>query len=390
MSSATSIAAASRPESAWGEGAVWEETAAFCRDSLNPLLAGRAPEEFPRSAWKAAGEFALLGMPVGREYGGRGASAMEAAERLEALGYACEDNGFLAALCAHLLSCVIPVWLRGNDDQRERFLKPMCSGEMVAAHAATEPTAGSDIFALRTTARREGDDYVLDGQKAFSLSVPDAGVYIVFANLDPEFRPAGITGFLVERDRPGLSVTMVRRKIGLKTAGMGDLELAACRVPAANRLGAEGSGSLIFQLSMRWERTLIVAPQVGMMRRVLEKCVRRACERTQFGQPIGRFQSVANRIADMKVRLELSRLALMRAAELLAAGRRDAVEPSIAKLFISESALQTSIDALRIHGASGYMEDAEFGHDVDDALGMTILSGTSDIQRQIIARSLGL
>jgi hypothetical protein len=261
---------------------------------------------------------------------------------------------------------------------------------MVGAHAATEAGAGSDVFSLRTRAVRDGGDYVLTGEKAFSLSAPVADLYLVFANVDPDCKPSGITAFLIERDTPGLTLTRVRRTVGLQTAPMGDLALTGCRVPAHNRLGDEGSGPFIFQLSMRWERTLIVAPEVGTMRRLVERCVQYARERVQFGRPIGQFQSVSNRIADMTVRLELSRLALRRAAEMLDAGVRDAIEPSIAKLYISEAALQTSIDALRIHGASGYMEDAEFGTDVRDALGMTILSGTSDIHRQIICRHLGL
>jgi alkylation response protein AidB-like acyl-CoA dehydrogenase len=372
------------------ESAAWDETVRFAREVLVPALKETPAGVFPRDAWRLAAGHGIAGLPVDREHGGAGASAVESAERLEALGYACEDNGFLAGLCAHLLSCVVPIWKRGTPEQRERFLRPLCTGAMVGAHAATEPGAGSDIFSLETRAVRCGDEYILTGQKAFSLAAPVADVYLVFANLDPARTPSGLTTFLVERDTPGLTLTRTRRTVGLQTTPMGDLELNECRVPACNRLGAEGSGSMIFQLSMRWERTLIVAPEVGMMRRLVERSLRYARERVQFGKPIGQFQSVSNRIADMTVRLEMSRLALRRAAAVLDAGIRDAIEPSIAKLYISEAALQTSIDALRIHGARGYMDDAEFGTNVRDAVGMTILSGTTDIHRQIICRYLGL
>lgn len=391
-----SASCASEPAAAaeWGEGAIWQETVAFAQGRLAASLAahreGPARDDFPRDAWRCLGELGLPGLPVPEAFGGRGASALETAERLEALGYGCADNGLLGALSAHLLSCVVPLWQRGTDAQRRRWLPGLCSGELIAAHAATEPLSGSDVFAMQTRAVRRGDVYVLNGTKAFSLNAPAADLFILFATIDPALKTRGITAFVIERGTPGLRVGAACRKVGLATAMMGDLTLEDVEVPLAHRLADEGAGAMVFQLSMRWERSLIVATLVGTMRRLLEQCVTRARTRQQFGQAIGEFQSVSNRVADMKMRVELGRLALQRTATLLARGVRDAVEPSIAKLYISEAALVTAIDAMRIHGAAGYMQEREFGADVADALGMTLLSGTTDIQRQIIARYLGL
>jgi alkylation response protein AidB-like acyl-CoA dehydrogenase len=178
--------------------------------------------------------------------------------------------------------------------------------------------------------------------------------------------------------------------MGLCHAQMGEIDIANCVVPAENRLGAEGNGSLVFHHSMHWERTLILAPHVGTMRRVLERCVLYAKQRRQFGQPIGKFQSISNRIADMKLRVECARLLLHHAADTLQQKTRLAPEASMAKLFISEAAVTTYLDAIRIHGALGYTDELEFGEDLRDAIGTTIFSGTSDINRQIIARHLGL
>lgn len=372
----------------WGQGRIWHDAVRFARDVLNPALA--AATGFPREAWRLAAEFGCMGLPMPVADGGRGATASAYAETLEALGYACPDNGFLTALCAHVLSCMIPLAHRGSAEQKERFLRPLCDGRMIAGHAATEPDAGSDIFSLRTTATPTADGYVLNGDKIFSLSAPAADVFFVFATLDRDRRAGGITVFLVERDRPGLTIGTPRRTIGMRTALMGDLSLRECQVPAANRLGPEGSGSMIFQLAMRWERTLIVAPTAGMLRRLVEHCVAYARARQQFGRPIAQFQSISNRIADMQMRADLARLALRQAAAELDRGSRDMLAPSISKLFISEAALQSSLDAVRIHGGRGFMSDCEYGADIADSLGLTILSGTSDIQRQIICRQLGL
>jgi alkylation response protein AidB-like acyl-CoA dehydrogenase len=369
----------------------WDALVEFAQQNLDdPLAAPDRSPEFPRQAWRRSGEYGVLGLPLPAEYGGQNEDAKTTARAMEAIGYGCRDNGLLAAINAHMWSCVVPIWKFGSEAQKRHLLPRLCNGEWVAAHAATEPEAGSDIFSLKTRAERRGNKYILNGQKTFILNAPVADWVVVFATIDPDQGPEGITGFVVENGTPGMTVSRVINKVGLRHALMGEIVFTNCEIPAENRLGPEGNGSLIFQHSMHWERTLILAPHVGTMRRVLEKCIQYARRRRQFGQSIGKFQSISNRIADMKVRVECARLLLYHAADILQQKTRQAPEASMAKLFISEAAVETYLNAIQIHGALGYTDELEFGEDLRDAIGTTIFSGTSDINRQIIARHLGL
>lgn len=369
----------------------WDALVEFARQNLDsPLATPDQSTEFPRQAWRNSGEYGLLGLPLPVEFGGQGIDVKTTAMVMEAIGYGCRDNGLLAAINAHMWSCVVPIWKFGTEAQKRHLLPRLCNGQWVAAHAATEPEAGSDIFSLQTRAERKGNKYVLNGQKTFIMNAPVADLVVVFATIDPNQAAEGITGFVVEKGTRGMAVSRVINKIGLRHALMGEIVFSNCEIPVENRLGEEGNGSLVFQHSMHWERTLILAPHVGTMRRVLEKCVQYAKRRRQFGQPIGKFQSISNRIADMKIRVECARLLLYHAADILGQKTRQAPEASMAKLFISEAAVETYLDAVRIHGALGYTGELEFGEDLQDAIGTTIFSGTSDIHRQIIARHLGL
>lgn len=369
----------------------WDSVARFAEQEMNGHLDGQNQEwEFPRHVWRQCGEYGLLGVPFPVEYGGQGADAKTAAVAMEAMGYGCRDNGLLAAINAHLWSCVVPIWKSGTEEQKKTVLPKLCSGEWIAAHAATEPEAGSDIFSMTTRAERKGDGYVINGRKKFILNAPLADVVVLFATVDPQLGAEGITTFIVEKGTRGMSLARVIRKMGLHNAVMGELVFTDCEIPAENRVGPEGKGSLIFHTGMQWERTLMLAPFVGTMRRVLEKCIQYARRRKQFGQSIGKFQSVSNRIAEMKMRVECARLLLYQAADFLQRGQRQSLEASLAKLYISEAAVETSLDAVRIHGALGYTEELEFGQDLRDSIGATVFSGTSDVQRQIIARYLGL
>lgn len=379
--------------SPWGarDAAIAEEVAGFCRASLEPALAARADrDEFPREALRRCGELGLLGLPVPPEFGGKGATCESAAAYLEAFGYSCQDNGLAAAAVAHLAGCVVPIWRVGTEAQKKRLLPPLCRGEWVGALAMTEPEAGSDILNIATVAEPEGDGYALHGRKSYVLNAPVADVVLVIATVKPGSGAEGMIALAVERGTPGMRVGNAVRKAGLRSAPMAELVFERCVVPAENRLGAVGGGAFVFHAAMLWERTLALAPHVGVMARVLERCIAHARARRQFGQSIGKFQAVSHRIAEMKLRLEAARMFLFRAAESLQRGARDPMDASMAKLFISEAAVQTYTDAVRIHGAAGYTEDLEFVEDLRDGLGTLILSGTSDIQREIIARTLGL
>jgi alkylation response protein AidB-like acyl-CoA dehydrogenase len=266
----------------------------------------------------------------------------------------------------------------------------MVSGDLIAAHGMTEPESGSDALHLRTRAVRHGDRYVLDGAKQYITNAPVADVLLVYA-VDPG-RPglSGISAFLVDAATPGLAVSGSFEKMGLRTSPMGEITLHDCVVPAGSRLGPEGAGMAIFNSSMDWERSCLFASVVGAMRRQLETCVGYARSREQFGQPIGKFQGVSGKLADMYVRLEAARSLIYRVAWLKQQGRSAPAEAAAAKLFISEAWVRSSQDAIQIHGAYGYMKDAGIERDLRDAVAGTIYSGTSEIQRVVVARMLGL
>jgi len=208
--------------------------------------------------------------------------------------------------------------------------------------------------------------------------------------VDPAKKMLGVTGFLIDRDTPGFGVSGHIDKMGLRTSPMGEIVLTDCFVPTSSRLGNEGLGSRIFSHSMEWERSCILGGNLGSMQRLLERCVQHACERRQFGEPIGKFQSVANRIVDMKVRLETARLLLYKVAWLKQMGKPAVMEAAMAKLYLSECFVQSGLDAVRTMGGYGYTTEYEVERDLRDAIGGTLYSGTSDIQRNIVARLLGL
>ncbi len=360
------------------------------RELSDDLVHRDARGEFSRPLWQKCAGFGIQGLPIPEPYGGSGFDALTTILALEALGYACQDNGLLFSLNAQMWSFELPIWKFGREEQKLRFLPRLCEGSMIGVQAMTEPGSGSDAFGLRTTAEKRGDRYVLNGSKTFVTNAPVADAFLVFARTDLAKAFAGISAFVVERDTPGLSVGKEMHKMGLRTSPMGELALNECAVPEENLLGPRGAGATIFQVSMDWERTLILACAVGTMRRQVERCVSYAKERTQFGQPIGKYQAVAHRIVDMKIRLETARLLLHRVGWLKANGKRTRVESAMVKLYLSECFLHSSLDAVQIHGGYGYMAEYGFERDLRDAVGGRMYSGTSEIQKNIVAAGLGL
>jgi hypothetical protein len=345
---------------------------------------------FSREGWKKCAEFGLQGLPIPKEYGGGGANLLTTIAVLEGLGYGCRDQGLLFSINAHLWAISVPISLFGTEEQRRKYLPGLCSGDLIGANGASEPEAGSDVFAMRTRARRDGSSYVLNGSKAFVSNAPVADLFVVYATINPDHGPMGICAFIVEKDEPGLTVGKPIDKMGLRTSPMAELVLEGVRVPVANRLGREGRGGEVFNCSMEWERSGILASCLGTMQRQLEECVAHARHRKQFGQPIGKFQSVANRIVDMKLRLETARPLLYQVGWLKVQGKNVELEAAMAKLYISESFVKSCLDAIQIHGGYGYTTEYPYERELRDAVGSTLYSGTSEIQRNIIARKLGL
>jgi alkylation response protein AidB-like acyl-CoA dehydrogenase len=358
----------------------------FAQKELVDDLAGREKRgEFFREGWRKCADFGLLGLPVPEQYGGLAMDALSCALAVEALGYGCRDQGLVFAMNSHLWTCVKPILGFGSDAQRQKYLPALVRGELVGGHAMTEPGAGSDAFSMRCRARKVGDRYVLSGTKTFITNAPIADLLLVFAVTDPDRGFGGVSAFIVEKGLPGFSIGRPLELLGLKTCPVGEVILEDCEVPEANRLGREGAGSAIFNSEMEWERGCVFAAHLGSMQRVLETCVRYASERHQFGRPIGSNQAVSHRIADMAMRIELSRLILYKVAWMKGQGMRAPKESAIAKLFVSESYVQNSLDALQLHGAYGYSSEYDLERHVRDSLGGRIYSGTSEVQRNIIA-----
>ncbi|MEW1583176.1 acyl-CoA dehydrogenase family protein [Streptomyces microflavus] len=339
--------------------------------------------------WQRCADAGVLGLPLPIEYGGLGLDALTCAIALEGLGGGCRDNGLMIALGAHIWAMEVPIAQFGTPEQKEHYLPALCDGRMVGAHAITEAGAGSDALSLTATARRDGDHYVLDGVKRFVTNAPIADVLLVYATVNPALGFTGVTAFLVDRGQEGVTVETRYEKAGLRTAPWGEITLSGCRVPVAARLGGEKQGSRILNTTMAWERTLILAPLLGTMRRQIDDCVRHARARDQFGRNIGRFQSVANRIVEMQIRLDEARLLTHRAAWDLVAGTPSYFAEA-AQLRTSESAVESFLDAMQVYGGLGYTTETDIERNLRDALGTRISSGTSDMQRLVMADKLGL
>jgi alkylation response protein AidB-like acyl-CoA dehydrogenase len=309
---------------------------------------------------------------------------------MEGLGYGCKDSGLLFSLNAQMWSIQMPIWEYGTDAQKEKYLPGLCAGEILGGHGMTEPDSGSDAFSLKTTAERKGEYYVLNGSKTFVTGAPVSDVFIVFASTDPSVGFMGISAFIVERNYPGFSVGKEISKMGLKTSPMAELIFDDCKVPSENILGKERQGARIFNSSMAWERSCILGSNLGAMQRQLESCIKYANERRQYKSTIGKFQSVSNKIVDMKMRLETARLLLYKVAWGNQQNFDTTMDAALAKLYMSEAWVQSCLDAIQIHGGYGYTTEYEIERDLRDSIGGKIYSGTSEIQHNIIARALGL
>jgi alkylation response protein AidB-like acyl-CoA dehydrogenase len=345
---------------------------------------------FERALWERCARFGILGLSVPAELGGSEIDLPTAMLVMEGLGEGCPDNGLAFALNAQLWTVQRPIVRFGSDAQKRRYLPGLCDGTLLGAHALTEPEAGSDAYSLTTQAERRGADYVLNGTKSLVTLAPIADVALVFASTNPAAGKWGVSAFVVERSSPGFRASTAQDKMGLRTVPIGSLHFEDCVVPESARLGPEGAGVSISNNSLEVERCCILASQLGAMERQLQRAIAYARSRRQFGQPIGKFQSVSNRVADMKLRIETARLLLYKVAWLVDRGQPAMMEAALLKLYLSEAFVDSGLDAIRIHGGIGYLSETGVERDLRDAVGGVLYAGTSDIQRNIISRLLGL
>jgi L-prolyl-PCP dehydrogenase len=369
---------------------LYEEARHFAAQRINPAVAARVNPYFGDEEWRLCGELGLLGLSVPERYGGRGHDALTVARIVEGFAKGCSDTGLVFSACAHLFAVSMPIAEHGSDELKARVLPRLAAGEWVGANAITEAEAGSDVFALQTRAERDGGMYRLTGTKTFVTNGPVADCFLVYASTEPTHGYLGITAFVVDGDAPGLMRGDHFDKVGLIGAPVWEVRLENCAVSASDRVGEEGAGAAIFHSSMAWERACLFAQYVGVMDRQLDDVIAFAKERRQFGKALGRHQAIAHRVADMKLRLDAARLLLHRACWMKSQGSECGMEISLAKLAISEAAVQSGLDAIRIFGALGIKSDTSVASALFDALPSTIFSGTSEIQRDLVSRGLGL
>lgn len=345
---------------------------------------------FDADGWKMLAQAGFFDGFLPEDFGGKNWDTLTKVIALEAFGYSCRDNGLALAVSSLVWTIFPPLLTFGSDEQKKRYLPQLASGNCIAADGITEEQSGSDAMAMQTLATRRNDGYLVNGEKCYIGFAPIADLILLFAKTDPNAGSWGISAFLVDANTPGIHKSDNREKMGLRTLPMGNIAFRDCLIPHSALLGSEGLGLSLFNESMEWERSFILATQVGAMARQLDSCIAFAKKRSQFGKSISEFQSISNRIADMRVRLETCRLLLYKTASLKDQGESITLESAMTKLTLSESFVASSMDAVRIHGAQGYLSEFEVERNLRDATGGLIYAGTSDIQRNLIARLCGI
>jgi alkylation response protein AidB-like acyl-CoA dehydrogenase len=359
----------------------------FARNEIAPRAAEvDKTEEFPADNIQKMAELGLLGLPFPEEYGGGGGDYLSYAIAVEEIARACGATALIYA--AHVSLGCGPIYSFGSEEQKQRWLPRLCSGQGLGAFGLTEPEAGSDAGATRTTAVRDGDQYVLNGSKMWITSGAIADVVVATAKTDLAAGTRGISCFLVEQGRPGFIPGKNEPKMGLKGSVTSALSFEDCRVPASNLLGKEGEGFKQMLITLDGGRISIGAMALGLAQAAMDEANRYAKERVQFGQPIAKFQAIQWMIADMATEIDAARLLVYRAAYLKDAGERFTKEAAMAKLYASEVAERAAFKAVQIHGGYGYSREYPVERIYRDQRLCSIGEGTSEIQRLVIARQV--
>ncbi|MBB0242733.1 acyl-CoA dehydrogenase family protein [Streptomyces alkaliphilus] len=362
-------------------------TATAPTDHPHPDTAGDA---FPWDLWKRVRESGMLGLPFDPARGGAGLDLPTTMFLLEALGQGCRDGGLSFSVATTICSTGVPVQHFGTDAQQDRYLRRLCAGELIGAHAISEPDTGSDALSMRTRAVRDGDHFVLNGSKSFVTNGPVADVVVVYARTRPEGGPLGITAFLVDTDTPGFSTGQPLKKMGLTSSPMSELYFDDLRVPADRVLGGVGRGYLLLEHVMKWEILCSFIINIGEMQHRFDRCLEHARTRVQFGKPIGSYQAISHKLVDMRIRLETARRWLYDTADRLAAGQDVTEDVAISKLLTSEANVASGLAAIQIFGGNGYMSEYGLDRELANAVAGTIYSGTTEIQYNRISSVLGL
>lgn len=359
----------------------------FAKNEVAPTAAERDEEErFDKSLFDKMAELGLTGIPWPEEYGGIGSDYVAYCIAVEELSRVCASTG--VTLSAHTSLASWPIFKFGTEEQKQRYLRPLATGEKIGAYGLTEPGSGSDSGAMRTTARRDGDDYILNGSKIFITNGGIADTYVVFALTDPEKRQKGTTAFIIEKDFAGFSVGKKEKKLGIRSSPTTEIIFEECRVPKENRLGEEGDGFKIAMMTLDGGRNGIAAQAVGIAQGALDAATEYAKERVQFGKPISAQQGVGFKLADMATSVEAARLLTYQAAWLESQGLPYGKESAMSKLFAGDAAMRVTTEAVQIFGGYGYTKDYPVERFMRDAKITQIYEGTQEIQRLVISRML--
>ncbi len=361
------------------------------REFVDKEIAPRAEaidetDEFPWDIFHKMGQVGLLGLPLPEAYGGSGGDYLGLVIALEEVARA---SGSVAIVFdAHTSLCCEPIYLFGTQEQKQQYLVPLACGDKIGAFGLTEPQAGSDAGATRTRAVRDGDEWIINGQKIFITNGSIADVVVITAKTDPARGTRGISAFIVEKGTPGFQTGRDEKKMGLKGSVTSELFFEDCRIPAGNLLGGENEGFRQFLITLDAGRIAIAAMALGLAQGAFEKAVAYARERVQFGQPIAKFQAIQWMIADMATDIEAARLLVYRAAWLKEQGVGFTKEASMAKLFATEMSERVCRQAIQIHGGYGYMREYAVERMYRDQRLCAIGEGTNEIQRLVIARQV--
>lgn len=344
-------------------------------------------EEFDFESFRKMGEFGILGLHFPEELGGGGADVVTTVLAGEALGEAGVDGGLTLAYGAHTFLCADTIYRNGTDAQIKKFIPKLASGEMIGCMGLTEPDAGSDVASLQAVAEKQGDTYVLNGNKMFITNGPIADVAVVYAKTDPDQQHAGISAFIVEKGTKGFSAGNHLIKMGVRTSLTSELILKDCEIPAENLLGNEGDGFNMAMQTVEWDRSALLAPFVGVSNYLLKRCADYAKGRKQFGRAISQFQATKHKLANIRIFGEAARALIYRIAWCKDQGRPlNHLEASIAKLFVGDWSLGPTNDAMLLHGGYGYCHEYDMERIFRDGRLAPIGGGTSDIQKMIISK----